>query len=415
MVKKFLGICLAALIVHCVSFSVHAQLPRDVRDVFEGMLDDLQPDIRLKFKEAIANDTPTVEFTPEQFKRFRDNPVNPFEGLDEIDVDISDANIALKFELPSIRNRRVSIFERQTSAVLSEITGPAIAVAEATVRVFSEQRQVALGLIVRSDGVILTKASEVENRDRITCELSDGRRLDAKILKTDSSNDLAILKVNSAGLGTIKWSNKRVVPGTFLLSPDSDGSVIAIGTYSVSPRSTVSGEQAFLGVKPETTNLGVRVTEIDPGNASHAAGLTDGDVITKLAGKRITDVPSLVNTIRDRRPGDSVEIEYLRNGTPAKTKATLAARNISGEQAARFKMMNKLGAFPSRRDDNFPSVFQHDAPLFPEHCGGPIIDLDGNLLGINIARKGRAASYAIPASHVQTLLEDLLRENVAAR
>ena len=78
-------------------------------------------------------------------------------------------------------------------------------------------------------------------------------------------------------------------------------------------------------------------------------------------------------------------------------------------------MMNRLGAVPSRRDDNFPTVFQHDTPLFPEQCGGPITDLDGNVLGVNIARKGRAASYAIPASHLQTLIDELLRKNVAAR
>jgi serine protease Do len=415
MARKCLGVCLAALLLHFITNSVQAQLPQDVRDVFEGMLDDLESDIQAKFKDAIANETSTVEFTPDQFKRFRANPVNPFEGLEEIDADHSDANIALKFELPSMRNRSISPFERQTSAVLLGAAQPAAAVARQTVRVFSKKRQVALGLVVKSDGYILTKASEIEHREKISCELSDGLRLDAKILKIDNLNDLAILKIEASGLSQVQWSKQPVLPGAFVISPDFDGSVIAIGTYSVAPRSTAAGEQAFLGVKPETTTNGVRVSEIEPGNASHEAGLTDGDVITKLGGKRITDVSSLVKTIRDRRPGDSVEIEYLRNGTPAKTKATLAARDISGEQAARFKMMNRLGAVPSRRFDNFPTVFQHDTPLFPEHCGGPIVDLDGNLLGINIARNGRAATYAIPSSHVMTLLEDLLRENVASR
>ena len=70
-------------------------------------------------KQRSPTDTATVEFTPEQFKRFRDNPVNPFEGLDRIDAEHLDANIALKFELPSMRNRRVSPFERQASTLLS--------------------------------------------------------------------------------------------------------------------------------------------------------------------------------------------------------------------------------------------------------------------------------------------------------
>ncbi|MFT7633364.1 MAG: hypothetical protein ACI87E_004419, partial [Mariniblastus sp.] len=33
--------------------------------------------------------------------------------------------------------------------------------------------------------------------------------------------------------------------------------------------------------------------------------------------------------------------------------------------------------------------------------------------GINIARKGRAATYAIPSSHVRTILKELLRKRAA--
>ena len=80
----------------------------------------------------------------------------------------------------------------------------------------------------------------------------------------------------------------------------------------------------------------------------------------------------------------------------------------------RFKMMNRLGAVPSRRDDNFPNVFQHDSPLFPEQCGGPITDLQGNVLGINISRKGRAACYAIPSDHLKMVLDELMVKTVAS-
>jgi len=61
------------------------------------------------------------------------------------------------------------------------------------------------------------------------------------------------------------------------------------------------------------------------------------------------------------------------------------------------------------------SVFQHDTPLFPEHCGGPMVDLDGQVVGLNIARRGRAASFALPAQLVKTLIDEMLREDVARR
>ena len=410
-----LVVCLTVGCITCFASPVHAQLPQDVRDVFEGIMDDLDSDLQAKFNEAIRNDTATVEFTAEEFERFRRNPINPFEGLDEIVLDRSGSNIALKFELPSMRNRQLHRFERQSPDVLSQVSESVRSAAASTVSVFCKERQVALGTVIHQDGYVLTKSSEVENRESINCVLADGRKLPATLVRTDEKNDLAVLKIEAENLTVVQWSNKSVSPGSFVVTPDYDGSVVSLGTYSVPPRSTAEGKQAFLGVQPETTSNGVRVSDIRPGSASYQAGLKDGDVITKLGGATIPDVESLVKTIRDRVPGDRVEIEFFRNGARSKTHATLAARNHSGDEAARFKMMNRLGAVPSRRDDNFPSVFQHDSPLFPEQCGGPITDLDGNVLGINIARQGRAASYAIPASHLQPLVESILRENVASR
>ena len=74
--------------------SAVAQLPDDVRDVFKGLVKDLDADLAEKLQDAIANDTATVEFTPEQFRRFRADPVNPFDGLDGIHAPDGGGNIA---------------------------------------------------------------------------------------------------------------------------------------------------------------------------------------------------------------------------------------------------------------------------------------------------------------------------------
>ena len=54
-----------------------------------------------------------------------------------------------------------------------------------------------------------------------------------------------------------------------------------------------------------------------------------------------------------------------------------------------------------------PVVLQHDTVLRPNQCGGPVVNLDGQAVGVNIARAGRVASYALPASVVLPLLEEL--------
>jgi serine protease Do len=290
--------------------------------------------------------------------------------------------------------------------------------AASTVGIFEQDKQIALGIIVDAEGLIITKASEVENRESLSCRLPGGQNAEIQLVRTDHRNDVALMAVNTNVTGQltpVQWSDSQPLLGAFVAIPSFNGDSISIGTYSSNVRSTMFGEQAFLGVQPQTAGRGVVVSDIKPGSASYEAGLRDGDVIQRMDGKVIQDVSDLVYMIRTKQPGDNVEIEYLRGNETRKCTAKLSGRRLSGERAARFKMMSRLGAIPSRRADGFPVVFQHDAPLFPEQCGGPIVDLDGNVIGMNIARHGRAASYAIPSNHIQTLIENLGRASVAQR
>jgi len=191
-IKTRLAVVIILAGIFCWSAPAQAQLARDVQDVFEGMLDELDEELRDKFAQAIKNETSTVEFTPAQFERFRDNPVNPFEGLDNIQVDAHGGNIALKFELPSMRNRTVHSFERQSPIVLSQIQQPVISASASTVALYSGERQIALGTVVKSDGYILTKASEVERQQKRPrhFENQSRRARDDQLVRCSSQNGL---------------------------------------------------------------------------------------------------------------------------------------------------------------------------------------------------------------------------------
>jgi serine protease Do len=77
---------------------------------------------------------------------------------------------------------------------------------------------------------------------------------------------------------------------------------------------------------------------------------------------------------------------------------------IQGERA---EFQNSLGGPLSRRRAGFPLVLQHDTVLNPKECGGPLLNIDGEVVGVNIARAGRVETYALPASVVKPLLDDL--------
>ena len=412
--RTFVGTVIFLLALLAIPAPVSAQMPRDLRDQFERLIPDLDPEVAKRFEHAMDVGCCVVEFSPDEFRKFRDNPVNPFEDTYQIEPDDNQGNISLNFEMPSLRNRRVEPSERQNEQLLVTLAPVVAEAAESIVGLWKDDRMVALGTIVSSDGYIITKASEVQKRAPVQCVVN-GEKVSARIERIDEESDVALLKVGVENLKVIQWSDSLTDPGSFVITPGIEKPVVALGTYAATPRSTVSGEQAFLGVNPDKTPQGVRVSEIQEGDASFNAGLVDGDVITEMGGTSIVDVGDLVNAVRRQRPGDKVEIKFLRGGQPMSTRATLSGRNLSGKQAARFKMMNRMGTIVSRRADNFPFVFQHDAPLFPEHCGGPVVDLDGNVIGVNIARQGRASSLAIPASRMKEIVKELTRSNVAAR
>ncbi|MGW2374328.1 S1C family serine protease [Kitasatospora sp. NPDC001683] len=66
---------------------------------------------------------------------------------------------------------------------------------------------------------------------------------------------------------------------------------------------------------------------VTPGGAADKAGLKPGDVITKLGGAPIENGPALVSRIWTHKPGETVDVEYTRNGQSFTTKVTLGQRD----------------------------------------------------------------------------------------
>jgi serine protease Do len=46
--------------------------------------------------------------------------------------------------------------------------------------------------------------------------------------------------------------------------------------------------------------------------------------------------------------------------------------------------------------------------LRPEDCGGPIVNLDGEVVGFNVARSGRTETYAIASASLAKLIAELM-------
>jgi putative serine protease PepD len=87
-----------------------------------------------------------------------------------------------------------------------------------------------------------------------------------------------------------------------------------------------SVSHAFLGVSiadTENGEPGALVGSVQPGTPAESAGLQEGDIITKVGDTEVTDAASLTAAIRDHKPGDSVTVEYTRDGQSASVDVTL--------------------------------------------------------------------------------------------
>jgi serine protease Do len=100
-----------------------------------------------------------------------------------------------------------------------------------------------------------------------------------------------------------------------------------------------------------------------------------------------------------------VAIKFRRDGKVTEVQATLDKR--PRDQFSRREFQNSMGSKLSDRRGGFPQILQTDMALKPSDCGGPVVDLDGRTIGINIARAGRVESYAIPAAAVRAMIPDL--------
>lgn len=65
------------------------------------------------------------------------------------------------------------------------------------------------GFIISSDGLILTNAHVVREAKDVTVKLSDRREFTAKVLGSDTTTDIAVLRINATGLPVVRLGDPR--------------------------------------------------------------------------------------------------------------------------------------------------------------------------------------------------------------
>ena len=279
--------------------------------------------------------------------------------------------------------------------------------AKCTVQVYCDGYRAALGAIVRPDGYIVTKASELKGK--IECQFYfESTKHEAQLFAQDSTTDLAVLRVEAKDLPVVQWASGELPGvGSWLATPGMTRDPLSVGVVSVPARRLPPN--GALGIGLGSDDGSAQVTEVREGLAAAQAGLKIGDIIRKVGEEVIQNSEQLRKTIRWHYPGDKVKIVFERNGRAHTVEATLSSLTEVLPRDERSEFQNSLGGSLSERRTGFPMALQHDSVLRPADCGGPIVDLDGKVVGLNIARAGRVESYALPAATVRESVDRMLR------
>ncbi len=271
------------------------------------------------------------------------------------------------------------------------------------------------GVIVTTDGYIVTNNHVVQDAERITVTLNDRRELPARLVGNDPATDLAVIKIEAEGLTYIPFGNSDQVrvgePVLAIGNPFNLTSTVTSGIISAkarnmhiieNPRTNETPLESFLQTDAAVNSgnsggalvnsraelvgivtaiasgnsgnyigysfaipsnlavkvvgdlqhygyvqrgyLGVQVTEVDANVArqtgareikglyvvkvtrdcaAERAGIRQGDIILRVAGKEVNTFAEMMEELGLFSPGDEVDVEYVRDGHADIVKATL--------------------------------------------------------------------------------------------
>lgn len=134
------------------------------------------------------------------------------------------------------------------------------------------------GVIISSDGYIVTNNHVVNGADELTVTLNDNREYSATIIGTDPSTDLALIKINGKNLPTLPIGNSdELKVGEWVIAvgnPYNLSSTVTAGIVSAKARG-LSGQ----GDGPSVASFIQTDAAINPGNSGGALVNTKGELV----------------------------------------------------------------------------------------------------------------------------------------
>jgi len=297
---------------------------------------------------------------------------------------------------------------------------------EAVTQVFEPQREViqkcsavlydgrdeiAYGVVVSEDGYILTKASEIEGIDDMSVRVDRRSFKKVETVAVDPVWDVALVKVDAEGLTLPNYAESSGVElGDWVIvngATSRSRRRILVGVISANSREIPPAGGVVLGVQLKENDGDLEIKDVSEGGGAEKAGMKSGDIIKMVDGKDVGTIKEIAEALEGKNAGSMVKISVKRGEEAIELDVTLSVRDELFQQQTRNDMMS--GDFSSHRS-GFPKVIQHDILANSDTMGGPVLNLDGRVIGMNIARANRAETFAIPVEELKVMAEKMIEQ-----
>ena len=303
---------------------------------------------------------------------------------------------ALNLETTFRRNGNtvVQVFEKQRQVLQ---TSSAV--------ILSKRDEIGYGVVISKDGYILAKASEVRGVSKLWLRVDAELFREVTVLGVDEDWDVALLKIASTDLKPVEFAPTSDLPqGTWVVANGAT-SIKArralVGIISAKTRHIPDGG-GNLGISLKEGSEKMIIEDLDEKGGGSLAGLKKGDRIVEIGGNKIESFEDITDAMKERRAETTVNVVVERDGKEISVDALLKPGPLTRNDTM-------SGAFSARRS-GFPRVMQHDIIANKEMIGGPLLDLQGRCVGMNIARANRAESFAIPVEDLKKLAERMVKQ-----
>lgn len=173
--------------------------------------------------------------------------------------------------------------------------------------------------------IVITRNGNINEKTIIEID-GDKVKVNGKDAKDNKDVRVNVNTIKGLSGNRLRMNNQTAGVGTWNLNMDDQG----LSLFSE------DANRAMLGVVTEGNDKGAEIQSVSKESAAEKAGLKKGDIITKIGNTKIKSTDDVTEAIHARKPGDKVDITYLRDGKEQKLTAELGKwKGIRGVVAPR--------------------------------------------------------------------------------